>query len=202
MTERYDFTYWPPRPIEQPLFVPAQSCSDDELTRDVLYIKDPIRRSAVYATGDWADIQDFWNETTFEPKPKQIYAEAVVDPVTKETTSYLRINGRRHLNRATHAFHSTALYLCDDTDETYNEVDEYFLGSKTRPQLFLEKSVFNSLNRNHSEMNVLIARRALTDIIENVDEPWPKHLRTEGQVILAKVALRWHTLFEEDFQSK
>ncbi len=203
MTSRFDFDYWPPRPIEQPFTVPEQSAPSEELCRDLLYIADDDRRRAVYATGDWVDIEDFWVETLREPDAHILEAHTTIDPIFGEESRF-RVHGRRHLQNATYTFHRLGFEVAayddtkeDDENPLIKTLDEHGSGryqGDTRAEGFLFHHVFSTWDKRFSNRHVLIARQAVLNIYERLD-PLPLGLGEQGRMVLAKVALRWHTNF-------
>lgn len=203
MIDRFDFSYWPPRPHELPPVQPAQSAPNEELCRDVLLIPNETRRRAVYASGDWVDIEDFWIESMSEPKPSDVRSETVIDTMTMASTHWLRVYGRRHLQHATATFHRVALELAayDDNEDhdkehpaiqTLDEVEDNlpFIGD-TRAEAFLYHHVFFESDNRFSHRHILLARQAINDIYDGLN-PLPLGVGQEGQMVIAKVALRWH----------
>ena len=203
MIDRFDFSYWPPRPHDLPAITPAQSAPSEELTRDVLLIPNDARRAAVYASDDWVDIEDFWVESLAEPHPSDVRSETVIDTMTMAQTNWLRVHGRRHLQNATATFHKVAYELAayDDNEDPDNEhpsikvLDEGddllpFEGD-TRAEGFLYHHVFFESDTRFSSRHILLARQAIVDVYDGLSD-LPMGVGKEGQMIIAKVALRWH----------
>lgn len=204
MIDRFDFSYWPPRPHDLPSVMPAQSAPSEELTRDILMIPNDARRSAVYASGDWVDIEDFWVESLAEPHPSDIRSETVIDTMTMAQTNWLRVHGRRHLQNATSTFYRVAYELAayddnEDPDKEHpaiktldeNGGDDVPFEGDTRAEGFLYHHVFFESDSRFSNRHILLARQAINDIFDGLD-PLPLGVGKEGQMIIAKVALRWH----------
>jgi len=194
MSERYDFTYWPPRPHGIAPVTPVEPCEKDEVCRDLLYIPNQERKAAVYATGDWADIEDFWLETVREPSPRAIWSQTETDPITGQDSSTLRVIGRRHLQTSIYTFHQLGYEIAFyEACELAEEGDERHLEGQrvTRAQKFLFHHAFNLWDTDHSNRDILIARNVIMDIYEERLE-LPPSLSDSNRAILAKVALRWN----------
>ncbi len=196
VSERYDFSYWPPRPLPQEFITPAENSFSDEVCRDVLYVPHDARRRAVYATGDWVDIQDFWLQAK-EPRPESMRTHSGVitetDPLTGATKEYRRVGSRYHLSAASYAFHGLGYELArTDADLNAEPGDERHLFEVvTEAQSFLHYEAFNSWNKTVDHAHILMARQAILDIYERRD-PLPIGAGLESEVIYAKVALGWH----------
>jgi hypothetical protein len=181
VSDRYDFSHWPPMPVEQPPVLPAQSADVDELCHDMLYIPNPSRKRAVYATGDWVDIVDFWLEAD---EPKENALLKVGDGSVRVMTAW-------HLGAPTYAFHQLAYELCYRAcDEVGIDPNDLASQSKTPLYRFLLGKVTNPTDTETSNQHLLIARKVLTDIYDGLDD-LPLGLGKKSRLILAKVALRW-----------
>ena len=211
MPERFDFNYWPPRPVEQPAITPAQSSLDEEICYDLLLVQDDDRRQAVYATGDWADIQDFWLEAVKPPRAKDVEAETIVQPFSNEPQSGFKLLNRRYLRTSAFAFRRTSEEVARLDGEMHRESplfqlvkDEFDanVDPETAAENFLSEFVFNRRDARFLPHQLLIARRALVTMYDEVPRedinPWPADIGNDAELIIAKVALRWHENFLEN----
>lgn len=202
MTQRYNFDYWPPLPLEHQRVAPAQSSPSEELAQGLLYIDNEPRRLAVLATKEWVDIEDFWYDGASAPKPDQVFPEGVLSRTTLLGETALRVRSKRHLQNATYTFQRLARELAclyDDKDP----IDEHpvlkVLGphgsvhvGDTRAEQFLFHHAFFQNDKRYPRTNVLIARQVVYDIFDHT-EPLPIGVGKDGQAVLAKVALKWNS---------
>lgn len=189
-TRRYDFDYWPPVPLEQVPVLPAQSAEADELCHGVLYVNDSARQRALYTSGEWVDIQDFWLESK-GPKPGQAGKDWEFPDMDSVIRPPERVRSRYHLSGPTYTFHVLCYEMVDrhltETDPTYSYYPD-FSNSELFKHLFHE--VFSVWNKQYSHEKVLVSRKTVMDMYEGLD-PVPWGLSKEGQALIAKVALRW-----------
>ncbi len=211
MPERFDFSFWPPRPIERSPITPAQTAPDEEICFDLALIPDNTRRAAVHATGDWADIQDFWVEAIKGPTAKEIEAQTILDPLSSEPHSGFKLLNRRYLNTPYLAFRQVVQEVAR-LDGEMQEDSPFFrilsnetqggIDLDTAAELFISDFVFNKRDTRFFPHQLLIARRALTTMYDDITkediDPWPVNTSNDGKVIIAKVALRWHENFLEN----
>jgi hypothetical protein len=183
ISDRYDFRYWPPMALEQPPVIPAQSAQIEELSTEFLYIPDRARRQAVYATGDWVDIVDFWLEAD-EPKTYDTYSR-----IDGESRVQL-VRSAYHLSASTFAFHrllyEMSYRVADEMDIDPND----FQKQSQTPVYKLVHEATNQWNTRVSNQHLLVARSVLEGIFDG-SEDLPLGLAKKSQLILAKVALRW-----------
>ena len=211
MPERFDFSYWPPRSIDQPPITPAQSAPDEEICYDLLVVQDNDRRRAVYATGDWVDIQDFWIEAIKEPRSNDVEAQTVLNPPDTEPRSGLKLLNRRYLRTSSFAFRRTSEEVARLDGEMHRESPLFQLvkdeidanaDPETAAESFLSEFVFNRRDDRFLPQQLLIARRALVTMYDEVPRedinPWPADIGNDAELIIAKVALRWHENFLEN----
>lgn len=200
MSERYDFSYWPPRPLPRPEITPAEDSFSDELCRHVLYIPNDNRRQAVYANGEWVDIQDFWLNAK-DPRPEDINSSfnniIETNPITGVINEYKKVRSRTHLSGASYAFHNLGYELARlDADNNAEPGDDHHLFEHTtRAQKFLFHKAFNGYEKSVNRLHILIAREAVEDIYER-RAYLPMGSAAESELIYAKVALKWRDEIE------
>ncbi len=72
----------------------------------------------------------------------------------------------------------------------------------TAAEIFLSEFVFNRRDIRFFPHQLLIARRALTTMLDDVSrgdiDPWPADISEDARLIIAKVALKWHENFLEN----
>lgn len=196
--DRYDFSYWPPVPIESLGVVPAESAEPDELCRGLLYITDRQRLKAVYASDEWVDIQDFWLAAN---PPRETQTQ--VDDTFKDLPDFLhppiKVWSRYHLSGPSYAFsllaYDVAFYGERDAQPDQELTYEEFEDSDTYKTLF--HKIFNQWAKVYDRKHLLIERDQLVQI-DNGTYPLPSGASQKSRTFYSRVVARQPALASQE----